>query len=182
MLAMQYSIQLPEDYDLQLIHERVAQRSKLFDSLPGMSHKAYLLDEADKIYAPFYIWSDVEEAQKFLFDDLFTGVIRAFRRPRVRTWFTLAKGAGASKNTPLIAVKEIDIIPPESVLEDVVKAERAEHAALLADYPQACFRCVAFDADRWEIVRYTLWDTDKPPVKPGADCVENYRVLHVHDS
>lgn len=180
MLAMQYSIQLPDNYDLDLIRQRVARRSKLFEELPGLSHKAYLLDETDKVYAPFYIWGDVEEAQNFLFDDLFHGVIRDFSRPRVRTWFTLAKGYGNRLLTPTYAVKETDIIAPEEKLEDAINTEKAEHTKLLSN-PALYFRCIAFDSDRWEVVRYSLWADAKSAVRPAADNVDTYAILHVSD-
>ena len=181
MLAMQYSIQLPDNYDLGLIRQRVDRRSKLFENLPGLSHKSYLLDEADKIYAPFYIWSDVEEAQNFLFDDLFHGVIRDFSRPRVRTWFTLDKGYGNKTILTTYAIKETDIIAPEEKLEEAMKAEREEHARMM-EHKALYFRCIAFDSDRWEIVRYSLWLDAKSAAKPHGDSVDTYAVLHVSDA
>jgi hypothetical protein len=180
MLAMQYSIALPEDYDLQLIHARVAERVRLFASLPGLAHKSYLLDTQDRIYAPFYIWTDVEAAQNFLFDDLFRGVIRSFSRPRVRTWFTLARDYGNRLIVPRVAMKELDSIAPEENLEEVVKREREEHAALL-DTPGLYLRCLAFDSERWEILRYSLWQDRASALKPSADSVEYYDALDVSD-
>ena len=66
MLAMQYSIELPVGYDTSLIRSRVESRSKLFEGLPGLIHKSYLFSDADKIYAPFYIWSDGSRSAVFL--------------------------------------------------------------------------------------------------------------------
>ncbi len=37
----------------------------------------------------FALWKDVLEAQKFLLDDLFRGVIETFSRHRVRSWFVI---------------------------------------------------------------------------------------------
>lgn len=180
MLAMQYSIQLPENYELERIHQRVSERSKLFDALPGLAHKSYLLDGQDMVYAPFYIWSDVEEAQKFLFDDLFTGVIKAFSRPRVRSWFTLLKDYGNTAVKPAFCLKETDVIAPEEKLENIIASERKDHEAKLTN-PALYFRCIAFDSDRWEIIRYSLWEDKKSAPKPVSDCVQEYEVLHVSD-
>ncbi len=181
MLAMQYSIPLPENYDLARIHARVSERAGLFHALPGLAHKAYLLDSQDKIYAPFYIWSDVEQAQKFLFDDLFRGVIKSFsRRPRVRTWFTLERGYGNRAITPTFCMKEVDVIAPEESLEEAVRREKEEHAALLRN-PNLYLRCFAFDSDRWELLRYSLWLNRASAPKSSADCVEMYDALHVSD-
>jgi hypothetical protein len=180
MLAMQYTISLPENYDLDLIHQRVAARSRLFESLPGLAHKSYLLDAEDKIYAPFYLWSDVEAAQQFLFDDLFKGVIESFSRPRVRTWFTLAKDYGNRLLVPRFAMKELDVIAPEDNLEETIRREREEQASLLSS-PGLYLRCLAFDPDRWELMRYSLWQDRASALTPSADSVEYFEALHVSD-
>lgn len=178
MLAMQYTIRLPRDYDMNLIRKRVEERSKLFEALPGLTHKSYLMNEQDKIYAPFYIWSDLSEMQQFLFKDLFKGVITAFSRPRVRSWFTLGQVKGKANITPRFALRESDIIAPETDLEALVEQELKEQQAL-ANTPGLFSHLVAFDPDRWELIRYSLWQDEKNATHSGGDAVQAYEVLHV---
>jgi len=177
MLAMQYSIELPFGYDTGLIRDRVETRSKLFEGLPGLIHKSYLLNEADKIYAPFYIWSDVAEARKFLFDDLFRGVIESFHRPRVRSWMVLDARYGNRGFAPSFAIRETDRIAPEDNLEARFRQESQEQQALAAN-EHLHFHAVALDAERWELVRYSLWRDEASAVMPAADCIQTYEVLH----
>jgi len=177
MLAMQYSIELPVGYDTGLIRSRVQERSKLFNGLPGLIHKSYLFSDADKIYAPFYIWSDVAEARKFLFDDLFRGVTRDFRRPRVRTWMVLDSVYGSRKFNPTFAIRETDRIAPEDDLEALFKQEKKPQEDL-ARNENLHFHAVALDAERWELVRYSLWRDEATALMPAADCVQTYEVLH----
>lgn len=177
MLAMQYSIELPVGYDTALIRNRVERRAKLFDGLPGLIHKSYLFSDADKIYAPFYIWSDVGEARKFLFDDLFRGVIESFRRPRVRTWMVLESVYGNKDFAPTYAIRETDRIAPEDNLEQRFLQEKKEQQEL-AKNPNLHFHAVALDAERWELVRYSLWRSEDTAITPSADCIQPYEVLH----
>lgn len=180
MLAMQYSIQLPTNYDTALIHQRVDARSKLFDKLPGLLHKSFLLDEPDKLYAPFYIWESVSQAQQFLLDDLFKGVIESFNRPRVRTWTVISQGHGNRKLTPTYGVREADIIAPEDHLDKLAQAEKTAQYDLL-QHPDLYFHAVALDPERWELIRYSLWKDEASAQKPDADCIQTYEVLHVSE-
>lgn len=179
MLAMQYSIELPVGYDTNLIRARVEARSKLFLGLPGLTHKSYLFSDADKIYAPFYIWSDGAAARKFLFDDLFRGVTKTFRRPRVRSWMVLDSVYGAQDLTPTFAIRETDRIAPEDDLEALFHQEKDQQNQLAKD-ENLHFHAVALDAERWELVRYSLWRNQQTAGMPAADCIQTYEVLHYH--
>ena len=177
MLAMQYSIELPFGYDPAQIRDRVEHRRKLFDGLPGLVHKAYLFSDSDKIYAPFYIWSDIAEARKFLFNDLFRGVIETFRRPRVRTWMVLSSAHGNPSFEPDFAMHERDVIAPEDDLEKLFAREKEAQQALSRN-EHLHFHTIALDAERWELVRYSLWRNAASAAVPEADCVQTYDVLH----
>jgi hypothetical protein len=176
---MQYSIELPFGYDPKLIRDRVQQRRKLFDGLPGLVHKSYLFSDSDKIYAPFYIWSDVAEGRKFLFNDLFKGVVETFRRPRVRTWMVLDSLYGNVSFEPDFAIRETDRVAPEDDLEALFAREKEQQLAL-AKNDNLHFHAIALDAERWEIVRYSLWRNQATAEQPAADCVQTYEVLHYH--
>jgi hypothetical protein len=178
MLAMQYSIQLPHSYDDALIHERVAQRSQLFDNLSGMTHKAFLYSRQDKLYAPFYIWENIDQAQNFLMDSLFQGVVETFNRPRVRSWFVQHQSLVNDGVMPRFGVQEIDLIAAEEKLEERIAYE-ASWLEELADNPNLYCALVALDPNRWEMIRYHLWKDEASASKPTADCVQTYEVLHV---
>lgn len=178
MLAMQYSIPLPVGYDETRVRERVRGRSALFDALPGLMHKSFLYNDADKLYAPFYVWKDVGEAQKFLLNGLFKGVIETFQRHRVRSWLVLSMAYANRSLTPAYALREIDIIPPEAHLDHYLAREKDEQQALLAN-PDLYMHLIALDADRWEIVHFSLWRDKASAQKSASDCFSEYDVLHV---
>jgi hypothetical protein len=180
MLAMQYSIQLPRGYDAALIRERVEKRSKLFEALPGMVHKAFLYSDFDKLYAPFYIWENVDGAKEFLLDELFQGVIDSFKRPRVRSWVVLNQGHGNKDLIPTFAVREVDLIPAEESLETVVRREMKLHQEMTAN-GNLYYNVSAIDPDRWEIIRYHLWKDQQSASNTAADCTQTYEVLHISE-
>jgi Domain of unknown function (DUF4865) len=94
MIAMQYSFTLPADYDMGIIDRRIAEKGHLLDNYPHLRFKAYLsarrtdaTRSRDNLYAPFYLWDDVEGLNNFLGGDGFAGVSGAFGRPQVKSWF-----------------------------------------------------------------------------------------------
>jgi hypothetical protein len=180
MLAMQYSIHLPNDFDAQAIHERVARRSKVFDTLPGMLHKSFLFNEEDHLYAPFYIWDNSVHAQTFLIDDLFKGVVESFSRPRVRSWLVMDYAYGNTSITPTFALREADSIPVHQSLQELMQDERKAQEALRAN-SHLYMHAVAIDPDRWEIIRYSLWSDAENAQRPSSDVVQEYSVLHVSE-
>src|SRR3954465_1245652 len=93
MIAMQYEITLPADYDMQIIRDRVGATGHLLDSYPGLGVKAFLIRQrgvdgsTSNQYAPFYLWADAAGAASFLWSGAgFTAIVRDFGRPVVQTW------------------------------------------------------------------------------------------------
>ncbi|HEU0070487.1 MAG TPA: DUF4865 family protein [Alphaproteobacteria bacterium] len=179
MIAMQYTIRLAEDYGAQNIRARVQQRYAMFDNLPGLAHKSYLFSPQDRLYAPFYIWTDHDAARDFLIGDVFQNVSDTFSRPRVRTWNILCYDVFNPDLTPTLAVRESDAIEPEGRLSELAKTERAAHENLHG-VSGLHSHAVALDADRWELVRFSLWrDEAAGKNKARADTVQTYEVLHL---
>lgn len=178
MLAMQYTIQLPEDYDMSAIEARVEQRKPLFDRVPGLVHKSYLANFDDKLYAPFYIWNDISKLRDFLLDDLFRGVTRTFNRPRVRGWAVVNMLRGHYTDFPTYAIKESDPIPQEASLEELFAREKEKQEAQ-KNKEGLYLSVLGLDADRWELLRYSLWRDESIAPAVESDCTQTYRVLHV---
>jgi hypothetical protein len=178
MLAMQYTIKLPVDYDMKAVETRVEERKPLFDAMPGLLHKSYLTNFEDKIYAPFYIWNDITKMRDFLMDNLFHGVTTSFSRPRVRTWAVLNQHRGQFEGTPRYAVREADPISPDEPLEALFEREKAYQQMLLKN-PALYQTVLGLDADRWEVMRYHVWK-DLPSANAShGDMIQPYKVLHV---
>jgi len=179
MLAMQYSIRLASDFDETRIRQRVAQRGHLFDNMPGLAHKAYLFNQEQHVYAPFYVWEDHFKAREFMLGEIFADVIRAFGRPRVRMWGVLDFDIVGDRTVmPKVAVRCVEALPPDANLRNLERAELSLHGEML-DKPGIWAHTTALDCDRWELVRYSLWRDAESAGQVQGDCINTYEVLRV---
>ncbi|MZR31041.1 DUF4865 family protein [Sneathiella litorea] len=176
MLAMQYSVRLPQDFDETQIHKHVAARSRLFEGCPGLRHKFYLYDVEEHVYAPFYIWENAQFAQDFLLNNLFNGVTETFGRPRVRSWQVIAFDYGPAKEDPTYLCSAVDKVSASRSLGEMMEAEKKHHKSLL-EAPGLYAHMVLLDPDRWEKGLYSLWQTREQAVPVKSDCVSDYDVL-----
>ncbi|HEY1722317.1 MAG TPA: DUF4865 family protein [Magnetospirillaceae bacterium] len=95
MLAMHYAIPLSSPHTPDSIRQRARERGPMFDGMPGLKDKLFLLDTIDPCYATFYLWRTPEAAQAFLEGDFFKALSQAFGRPEVHLWLTAAEGLPA---------------------------------------------------------------------------------------
>lgn len=68
MQAMQYTIKLPADYDMDIIRQRVRNTGHLMDGFDDLFFKVYLISERSEgqlfnSYCPLYIWKIPTEWQ-----------------------------------------------------------------------------------------------------------------------
>lgn len=181
MLAMQYSIPLPQNLDASHVRERVNKRRVLFDGHKGLVHKSFVYCPKDHIYAPFYLWKDVSEAEHFLMDDLYQGVIESFGRHRVRSWLVVGAVFGDKTTTPTFARREIDAVSPDASLKKLATDEKNHQQQLLKEHKGLYMQVTCVDADRWEIMRFSLWHDRNVCPDTNSDCVQTYDVLHVSE-
>lgn len=176
MLAMQYSVRLPEDFNNEQIYKHVEKRAQLFEGCPGLRHKFYLYDPEEQVYAPFYIWENYQFAQDFLLNNLFSGVVETFGRPRVRIWQVLEFDYGTAHDDPKFLYSAIDKVPSRKPLADLKREEHEHHLEMLeADGLFA--HMVLLDPDRWEKGQFSLWQSREIATPEPADCIYGYEVL-----
>jgi hypothetical protein len=177
MIAMQYSFTLPADYDMGIIRERVADKGPALDRYDGLGFKAYLIaDRAqgsdENLYAPFYLWPDADQMQRFLDTPVFPGVANAFGWPSIKVWPVWNAHLSAEARKARYATREIAPIAPYSNLADLKKAEQE---AMLQDVSEGAVAAVsAFEPTGWTSLRFRLW-RDLPDL-PAAQL---YAVGHV---
>lgn len=181
MLAKQYSIALPADYDMGIVRERVATRGSALDALPHLGFKAYLIAEKGKygskenLYAPFYVWRSEEGMLDFLMGSMFAGLTQSFGWPAVRTWAPFLYSSGRVDSRPVFATRQIVPISPHTDLAALRAQERESHRDSLRS-PAVHARTVALGMDPWEIVRFTLWN--EPLAETGDPATQGYEILH----
>lgn len=178
MIAKQYTINLPADYDMSIIRNRVDRNGRRFDAWPGLGFKAFLITERSagasaNRYAPFYWWSDTDGLNQFLYGDGFAGLATSFGRPRIEHWIGLDSTTGDA-DTAGWATRQ-DITVPETGLDAFREAEQAWLRSTASD-PGLCVAVVAVDPWRWQAVRFALWAN---PTEPNTPDVTEHEVLHL---
>lgn len=159
MIAMQYSFVLPADYDMAIIDRRIAERGHMTDAFPGLLFKAYLSarkgEGGDNLYAPFYLWHDVEGMHEFLTGAGFAGVSQAFGWPSVKTWTVWHAQHAPDVAAARFATRSVAAIAPHTALAPLREREiAASRAALEAG---ALASAVGFEPGGWSLVRFRLW-------------------------
>jgi hypothetical protein len=184
VLAMQYEISLPADYDLGIIRHRVATRGSGTDAWPGLALKAYLVRERGvggstaNAYAPFYLWNSTEGMNDFLWGAGFRGILSDFGRPVVQQWTGLGFEPGPAVGTvPVAATKRVWLLPPNADPAEEISAALLR-IRTVAQSPGVHSVALAVDTSRWQLVQLTLLATPQPeqPVDPR---VQHYQALHL---
>ncbi|MFJ1971424.1 DUF4865 family protein [Streptomyces sp. NPDC087903] len=179
MLTAHYSIPLPADYDMNVIHRRVTDRSAPWDARTGLLLKAFCVtDAADgghNSYAPFYVWAEPHEFGRFLTGAEYAGLCAAFGPVPVRTGTVLQCGIGSGPAGHLVS--ESEPLGPVTDLRDTVRAETERHRAVLAD-PSVHTHVVDLDPATMTLTRRTLLraGAETPRPKNGERVL---RVLHL---
>jgi hypothetical protein len=183
MLAMQYEIALPADYDMAVIRRRIAEKGHLLDGFPGLGFKAYLYATRDDAvlpgganrYAPFYLWRDGEGMNAFLGGAGFAALARDFGRPAVQTWSVWHSASAVDLSMAVSASRQIVPLPEDAMLENWRERETEAAHAAMADGALAAV--TAFEPTGWTLMRFRLW----PDLRVGLTdhACRLYRVGHV---
>lgn len=177
MIASQYKVILPSNYDMDIIRKRVADNGHKTDGFYGLKFKLYLITEKGEngniqnSYSPLYLWEDSEGLNKFLFEGFYDNILTSFGWQNVNIGVPLI-------DTTTQRIKECnylyeimgDIQPQESlnnykevVKEAIPKIEDAEYV-------------VIYNPDKWKYhVFYFIDDLRKVEAEKGVI----YSILHI---
>jgi hypothetical protein len=181
MHSMQYTFTFPEEFDMNAIRQRVAEKGRAFDALPELAIKAFLITDrsggADaNRYAPFYIWQSKQGLQDFLFGDRFGAVSAAFGRPAVAITQLLNFDIADRSAAPAFATQETISLAKRDLLT-LRATETERHVNALAT-PGLFARAVAVDTERWNLHRFSFWTKQESFAQLGEKALL-YQVLHL---
>ncbi|MBR0644681.1 DUF4865 family protein [Plastoroseomonas hellenica] len=183
MIAMQYTLTLPADYDMGIIDRRIAEKGPLLDDFPGLAFKAYLtarrdagaLGSRDNLYAPFYVWRRADGLNDFLCGPGFAALTQSFGRPEVKTWIPWRAELASGITHAAVATREIQAVPPSADLEALRRRE-SEDAVADVERRGALASVAGFEPAGWTRLRFRLW-REAPRDLP--DGVQAYQVGHL---
>lgn len=177
MIASQYKIVLPSNYDMDIIRNRVRDNGYKTDGFYGLKFKLYLITEKgingnfQNSYSPLYLWKDSEGLNKFLFEGFYDNIISSFGWQKVNIGVPLI-------DTTTQRIKEYnylfeitgDIEPKESlnnlkksIQEAIPQIENSEYL-------------VIYNPDKWKYHAFYFID-DLGKVKSEKGVI--YNILHI---
>ncbi|GAA0725290.1 DUF4865 family protein [Clostridium malenominatum] len=177
MIASQYKITLPSDYDMNIIKDRVKNNGYKTDGFESLRFKMYLITEKGQnnnlqnSYCPLYLWEYSDGLNKFLFNGFYDNIITSFGWQQVNIGIPLIDTTTV-KITDMKYLFETtgDIEPRFSLnnLKDRIKEElpRIDDAEYI----------VIYNPDKWKYaVFYFIDDLNKVKSEKGAI----YDILHI---
>ncbi|MGG3466345.1 DUF4865 family protein [Neobacillus pocheonensis] len=177
MIATQYKILLPSDYDMNIIKERVRNNGYKTDGFDELKFKLYLVTEKgvnhnlQNSYCPLYLWKDSNGLNKFLFNGFYDNILNSFGWQQVNIGIPLIDTT-TSKITENKYVFQITrkIQPQESLNNFKDKIEESIQTFDDAEY------IVIYNPEKWEYeVCYFLNDLSNVKEMSGV----TYSILHI---
>lgn len=177
MIATQYKITLPSDYDMNIIRERVKNNGHKTDGFIELRFKLYLITEKgvnnnlQNSYCPLYLWKGSNGLNKFLFNGYYDNILNSFGWQKVNVGIPLIDTTTdkIKKNKYLFQVK--GEIPQQESLNHLTDRIRDSIPAIAnTEY------IVIYNPDKWKYEAfYFLNDLNKVNGMGG----KIYQILHV---
>ena len=179
MIIAHYAHRLPADYDIGIIRNRAKSRGHLFDAIPELYFKAFLLRERGRFganqneYSSLYLWRKDDGFRDFLVDGRTKSVTDSFGRPQIETRFVLDAHKGSSEQPRFLYKQEQDI-PIDTDLTSAFADEIARNREI-AKQAGVVASAVGVDVQNWKFTRVVL--SEKEPA--GRDQGTAYQVLYL---
>ena len=179
MLIAHYSHRLPADYDISIIRNRAHARGKLWDAMPELHFKAFLLRERGRFgaigseYSSLYLWRKDEGFRNFLVDGRTKSVTDSFGRPQIETRVVLDALRGSGREARFLYKQEQDIRLDTDLTSAF--ANEVERNCAAAQQPGAVAAAVGVDAQNWKFTRVLVSENEPSGREQGAV----YQVLYL---
>ena len=179
MITAHYAHRLPADYDLSIIRNRAKARGHLFDAIPELYFKGFLLRERGRFgaiqneYSSLYLRRKDEGFRDFLVDGRTKSVTDSFGRPQIETRFVLDALKGSS-DVARFLYKEERTIAHDTDLTSAF-AEEIAHNRAASQQTGVVAAIVGVDAQNWKFTRVLL--SEREP--SGTKGEEAYQLLYL---
>jgi Domain of unknown function (DUF4865) len=179
MIMAHYAHRLPATLDVGIIRARAQERGPLWDAIPGLYFKAFLLREKGRYgaiahnYSSLYLWQQDDAFRDFLVSGRYKTVTDSFGRAEIETRFVLDARKGDGRVARFAFRQDFDI----HVDEDLTTAfERA--VALNRDtamQPATVAAAIGVDPRQWTFTSIVL--SENAPT--GREAGTGYEVLYL---
>src|SRR5580704_8321493 len=160
VIIAHYAHRLPANYDIGIIRDRAKARGGMWDAVPELYFKGFLLRERGRFgaiannYSSLYLWRADDAIRNFLTSGRFDGVTDSFGRPQIETRFALDARKGSADAARFAYTDEQDI-PLDADLTATFAAE-IERNRERSREPGAVAAAVGVDTRNWKLTRVLL--------------------------
>lgn len=173
MQAMQYKINLPDNYDMNVIKERVKLNGYKTDKFDDLLFKAYLISDIhsgslNNSYCPLYIWKKTDGMTKFIFNGYFDNILHSFGWQNIEIGVTSSIDLRDTFSKSKYVLEQYSDIPVQQSLNHFnLKSEKCV---------DELGQVVIYNPDKWKVVTFTFFE-HKPQLLNQTDKI--YSVLHL---
>ncbi|MCH6267321.1 MULTISPECIES: DUF4865 family protein [Neobacillus] len=177
MIATQYKITLPSDYDMNIIRDRVKNNGHKTDGFEDLKFKLYLVTEKgihnnlQNSYSPLYLWKGNNGLNKFLFNGFYDNILNSFGWQQVNVGIPLIDTTTSKITDNKYLFQITKEIPPQESLNNL--KDKIEESIPTIDETEYL---IIYNPERWKYeVFYFL--NDLSSVKDVSGVV--YSILHI---
>lgn len=172
MIAMQYKIKLPDNFDMKDIRKRVDENGAKTDGFQDLIFKAYLIAVKDNYfmpqneYCPLYLWRDTEGMNKFIWNGFYDNILNSFGWQKINIGVPLFSEIKDDFGTAHFCLETKRTIPACSKMQEL---------EFSADYSNFAGRVLIYNPDKWECSEYYFFKS----LPEKTDGMSIYEILHI---
>jgi hypothetical protein len=178
MIIAHYGHRLPANHDMAQIRTRAGERGLIWDKIPELYFKGFLLRERGRHgaiannYSSLYLWRQDGAFRDFVMSGKYNFVTDSFGRAEIQTNFALDATRGNS-NAARFAYKQVFDIPLDAELPQACEME-VERNKDVAGRPGTVVAAVGVDTQNWRFTRIIF--SENAPSGNGAGT--SYEVVY----
>lgn len=179
MIIAHYAHRLPAGHDIEAIRRRAMERGTVWDDVPELYFKAFLLREAGRFgaiansYSSLYLWRQDQAFRDWLVRGGYRVVTDSFGRAEIETYFALDAFRGRGKQARFLYRDDI-AIPLDAELTGTFASE-IDVTRERAMQPGVVAATIGLDPRNWTFVRVLLSE-DEPDASAGSVA---YQIAHL---
>jgi hypothetical protein len=179
MIIAHYAHRLPADYEIGIIRQRAKARGPVWDAMPGLHFKGFLLRERGRLgaianeYSSLYLWQQDEAFRDAMLAGRYKTVTDSFGRAAIETRVALDARKGSGREARF-AYREQQDIPLDADLTAAFAAEIARNREI-ASQPGVVAAAVGLDPENWKFTRILLSENEPSRGQPATV----YEILHL---
>ncbi len=176
MLATQYKIQLPKDFDMTVIKDRIIHNAHKTDGFEGLYYKFYLIAQngingaIENEYCPLYLWRQTEGFNQFVFEGFYDNILKSFGWQQINIGITLVENLSEDMTQYTYLYESYGVIEPQDALVGGIKEIKSH---LLTDEFE--HYVVIYNPDKWQ---YAVFYFSKSNSHSNLK-LKCYDILHV---